>query len=75
MLRLSADIYTVTRVRLYVLLRLDSALSSGGASYDHPLITVEHVLPQQPQANSVWGASFTEWSMRTGCTAWPIWRC
>ena len=58
--RLRAEIYTVTRVRLYVLLRLDSALSSGGASYDHPIITVEHVLPQNPGAESHWRSAFTD---------------
>lgn len=57
---LDGNIYTVTRIRLYVLLRLDSALSSGGASYEHPLITVEHVLPQNPPPGSPWLASFTE---------------
>lgn len=58
--RLRGEIYTVTRVRLYVLLRLDSALSSGGASYDPPLITVEHVLPQNPADGSQWRAAFTD---------------
>ena len=57
---LNADIYTVTRIRLYVLLRLDCALSSGGASYDYPLITVEHVLPQAPKEDSHWRAVFTD---------------
>ncbi len=58
--RLRAEIYTVTRVRLYVLLRLDSALSSGGASYDHPIITVEHVLPQNPEVDGAWRSGFTD---------------
>jgi hypothetical protein len=58
--RLRGEIYTVTRVRQYVLLRLDSALSSGGASYDQPLITVEHVLPQSPAESSQWCHWFTE---------------
>lgn len=58
--RLDGEIYTVTRIRLYVLLRLDSALSSGGASYDHPLITVEHVLPQSTAPDSTWRSWFTE---------------
>lgn len=58
--RLRGEIYTVTRIRLYVLLRLDSALSSGGASYDHPLITVEHVLPQSPAEPSTWRTWFTD---------------
>jgi hypothetical protein len=58
--RLRTEIYTVTRVRLYVLLRLDSALSSGGASYDHPIITVEHVLPQNPASDSAWRTLFSD---------------
>ena len=58
--RLDGEIYTVTRIRLYVLLRLDSALSSGGASYDHPQITVEHVLPQTPTTDSTWRTWFTD---------------
>ncbi len=58
--KLRAEIYTVTRVRLYALLRLDSALSAGGATYDHPIITVEHVLPQSPGQGSVWRSTFTD---------------
>ncbi|WIV57328.1 DUF262 domain-containing protein [Amycolatopsis nalaikhensis] len=58
--KLGAEIYTVTRIRLYVLLRLDSALSDGGAGYDgYPLISVEHVLPQSPAAGSGWTSTFT----------------
>jgi hypothetical protein len=37
-----------------VLLRLDSELSKGQATYNYPTITVEHVLPQTPAVNSVW---------------------
>jgi hypothetical protein len=58
--RLAADVYTVTRTRLYVLLRLDSALSAGGVTYDHPIITVEHVLPQNPPHKSLWRTWFTD---------------
>ena len=43
-----------------VLVRLDSLLSGGGASYNHPVITVEHVLPQQPLANSLWCTWFND---------------
>ncbi|WLS44509.1 DUF262 domain-containing protein [Micromonospora profundi] len=57
---LDGEIYTVVRLRLYVLLRLDSTLSSGGANYEHPFITVEHVLPQNPKADSDWRALFTD---------------
>ena len=38
----------------YVLLRLDSLLSSGDAIYNYPIITIEHVLPQTPAADSEW---------------------
>lgn len=51
---LDGNIYEMTRVRAYVLLRLDHALSGGGAEYDYPVITIEHVLPQTPQKGSKW---------------------
>jgi hypothetical protein len=38
----------------YLLLRLDSLLSSGDAVYSYPVITIEHVLPQTPAAGSEW---------------------
>lgn len=40
--------------RKNILLRLDSLLTTGEASYDHPIISVEHVLPQTPDAASKW---------------------
>ena len=43
--------------RSYVLLRLDSALSSGGRRYDHPTISIEHVLPQDPDPFGGWTTS------------------
>lgn len=59
--RLGGEIYLVSKVRKYVLLRLDEVLAKNpGVSYDHPLITVEHVLPQTPQADSVWTKTFTD---------------
>ncbi|MDP3029296.1 MAG: DUF262 domain-containing HNH endonuclease family protein [Deltaproteobacteria bacterium] len=51
---LNGDLYLIKRIRQYVLLRLDSALAQGEASYDYPIITVEHVLPQNPNKGSVW---------------------
>lgn len=51
---LDGDIYLMQKIRLYVLLRLDSALADGSASYNLPIITVEHVLPQNPADNSLW---------------------
>jgi len=51
---LNGDLYLEAKIRMYVLLRLDSELSKGQASYNYPIITVEHVLPQTPDANSTW---------------------
>ncbi|ATA53140.1 hypothetical protein CKY39_07895 [Variovorax boronicumulans] len=42
------------KARLPVLLRLDSLLSDGSARYEYPVISVEHVLPQRPKAESKW---------------------
>ena len=53
---IGGDVYNLSPApkRTFVLLRLDAALSSGEASYDFDTITVEHVLPQTPDANSLW---------------------
>ncbi len=51
---LNGNVYESTRTRLMILLRLDSILSDGSAKYDHKLITVEHVLPQNPEPLSEW---------------------
>ena len=48
------------RARSIVMLRLDSLVSGGGATYDYPTITVEHVLPQTPAAASEWMTWFPE---------------
>jgi len=61
--RLEGDIYftgTRAKVTLLVLLRLDSLLSTGDASYQHKTISIEHVLPQSPSANSDWLKVFSE---------------
>ncbi|CAM2932279.1 DUF262 domain-containing protein [Skermania piniformis] len=56
----------------YVLLRLDDLLTKGsGATYDHSVISIEHVLPQNPAAGSEWETLFTaeqrkEWTHRLG---------
>jgi hypothetical protein len=42
------------RARSTLLLRLDALLNGGGASYEHSVVTVEHVLPQNPAAGSEW---------------------
>ncbi|WP_440996283.1 DUF262 domain-containing protein [Arhodomonas sp. SL1] len=52
---LDGDIYTLTaRRRNYLMLRLDSFVSDGAASYDPTLLTIEHVLPQSVPDGSEW---------------------
>jgi uncharacterized protein with ParB-like and HNH nuclease domain len=55
---LDSDLYLIQRIRLFVLLRLDVALSESNTLYQFPTITVEHVLPQNPASNSVWLSHF-----------------
>ncbi|MCA1474306.1 DUF262 domain-containing protein [Bradyrhizobium sp. NBAIM08] len=54
---LSGPLYTKTRVCKPVLLRLDEALSSGGATYDD-VVSIEHVLPQTVEEGSEWAHLF-----------------
>ncbi|OCQ89750.1 hypothetical protein BCD64_17510 [Nostoc sp. MBR 210] len=51
---LNGDLYLIKKIRSYVLLRLDSALAEGKPAYTFSNITVEHVLPQNPSADSEW---------------------
>ena len=52
--QLNGPLYQVSQIRVMVLLRLDSELSDGMAVYNHPRITVEHVMPQNPKSGSEW---------------------
>ena len=52
--KLNGDIYNQIRLRNPLLLRLDSVLAEGAASYQHPIVSIEHVLPQSPPAGSQW---------------------
>ncbi len=61
---LNGDLYLMKRIRQYVLLRLDSALSQGEAIYDYPVISVEHVLPQNPDKKSEWLKWFPDDTVR-----------
>lgn len=55
---IGSDVYEFTaRRRNYLILRLDSFLSDGAASYDASLLTIEHVLPQSIKKGSKW----SEW--------------
>jgi hypothetical protein len=60
--RLGGPVYDTlpARVRSTLLLRLDDLMSGGGATYDYSTVTVEHVLPQNPGAESVWTVWFPE---------------
>lgn len=55
---LNGDIYTITRIRLPLLLRIDQLLAGGSAAYDSAVVTVEHVLPQNPAPGSQWQTDF-----------------
>ncbi|MEU1338849.1 DUF262 domain-containing HNH endonuclease family protein [Streptomyces sp. NPDC090075] len=70
--RLEGELYLVAKTRKFVLLRVDELLSEAhGVKYDLPLITVEHVLPQNPSADSRWVDLFDRaqrehWTHRLG---------
>ncbi|MDJ0844657.1 DUF262 domain-containing protein [Crocosphaera sp.] len=53
---LNGELYEQSRSRLYVLKRLDSAIAEGGLSpsFDAKMVTIEHILPQNPKSNSQW---------------------
>ncbi len=42
------------RLQKPLLLVLDSAMTDAGANYEHKVITLEHVLPQNPKPDSEW---------------------
>jgi len=62
--QLNGPFYTIKTIRKLTLLRLDEALSSGGATYTYPTITVEHVLPQNPAITSNWIQHFSDKGIR-----------
>lgn len=52
---LDGEIYIMTpQRRNYIIQRLDSFVSDGGASYNTKLFTIEHIFPQHSAANSEW---------------------
>ena len=57
---LDGPIYSQIRVRRPLLLRLDSLLTDEGVHHVHSVITIEHVLPQNPRSGSKWCDNFTE---------------
>lgn len=58
---LDGNIYEMTaRRRNYLILRLDSFLSDGAATYDPSLLTIEHVLPQTVSEQSEWAVTWPD---------------
>ena len=60
---LNGQIYAqnrVSRVGMPLLLRLDSLLADAGATYNPPVISIEHVLPRNPSDTSEWIVNFTD---------------
>ena len=52
---LKSNIYELpSQKRNYIIRRLDSFMSDGGAIYNSRVPTIEHVLPQNPNKNSEW---------------------
>lgn len=57
--QLEGEVYLMTaRRRNYLILRLDSFLSDGAATYDPSILTIEHVLPQTVAKDSVWAVQW-----------------
>ena len=56
--KLNGDMYLLHHICRYVLLRLDTYLSKGVATYDYEAVSIEHVLPQRPAIDSEWRQAF-----------------
>lgn len=71
---LSGPLYEThsSRALAVLLLRLDQLMSDGTVSHQHDVVSVEHVMPQQPAPNSEWAqwvpdkAEHQRWVHRLG---------
>lgn len=62
---LDGKIYWLSaRRRNYIILRLDSFLTDGAATYDPSVLTIEHVLPQTVDVNSEWAQAWPDPALR-----------
>jgi hypothetical protein len=61
---LAGPLYRINRVCKPVLERLDEASSTGGATYDVELVSIEHVLPQTVEKGSEWAKLFPDEKQR-----------
>ena len=57
---LDGAVYRLPRVPQPLLLRLDGLVAGAEASYNRPVISIEHVLPQNPPGNSQWREWFPD---------------
>lgn len=58
---LGGEIYAKTSaIRRYTILRLDSFIADGAASYEPSIFTIEHVLPQTVSENSNWARNWPD---------------
>lgn len=57
---LNGPVYLATRVVKPLLLRIEQASTDGAATYDHPVISVEHVCPQTIDSGSEWHSMFPD---------------
>lgn len=53
-----------SKLRNYIILRLDSFMSDGVASYDYKTLTIEHVLPQTIGKDSEWLQNWEDATIR-----------
>ena len=58
--QLDGPVYETQRIIKPILLRIDEKLSDGSANYDHHIISIEHVLPQNPAEDSEWMKLFPD---------------
>ena len=57
---LSGPIYSLPRVPRPLMLRLDGLLAEGAVNVSHGVISIEHVLPQNPSEGSQWFCWFPD---------------
>ena len=65
---IDGPVYETTRLRMPLVLRLDGLLTDDGARYDHAVLSLEHVLPQNPKGDSEWVDAFPDEEERVGWT-------
>ena len=66
--KLNGDFYLERKIPKYCLMRLDDFISANGAKYNHKVISVEHVLPQNPSSDSQWLKAFPDDDERVSLT-------